>query len=350
MIKKRLLIILGLLMIISIVNNYNAIFLMNSFSNYYIKQLIWYLVSFIFIFILSKVNINWLFKNSFYLYLFGIILLIFVLLFGTSINGARGWIRFGFVSLQPSEFMKIFLILYLRYFTLKYDNISSFKYILFSFIIVLIPSILTFLEPDTGAVIIYLIIYLVFLFLKKFNKYFYIFLIGGIGLLLLLFMIIFYKNQDLFISIFGTSFFYRMDRITNFVKKEGFQINTALTNIANAGFNGTKKINYFPEGATDFAFTLFISFFGYLGLIIFMIIYYLFFYYLNKCCNDKYLLKPIFYLLLFQYCINILMNIGFMPIIGIPLPFLSYGGSSLLSNMILIGLLINKKSIKDTYL
>lgn len=329
-------------MIISVVNNYYAYHYLSFYSNYYLKEIIWFLIGFLILFISSKININFLINNSLYLYILGIILLIITLIFGKNINGSTSWLNiFGF-SFQASEYMKIFLILYLREITLK-ENISSFKYIIISLIIVLIPSILVFLEPDTGPIFIYLIIWLVFLFIKKVNKYYYIIFFCLLFTLSATFLILYYDYQDAFINLFGTDFFYRMDRITNFLNSSGYQINRALTSISNSGIAGIKEIVYFPESATDFAFTMLIANFGYIGLIIFLITYG---YFLNTILtfkSDKLITLPCFYILLIQASINMLMNIGLFPIIGITLPLLSYGGSSIISYFILIVFLVNEK-------
>lgn len=336
-------------MIISITNNYYARYINGLYDNYFIKTLIWYVLSFGVLFLINKSNIKTIYKYSLYLYLFGNFLLLLTLLIGRSINGSSAWLGIGPFGIQPSEFMKIFLILYLREFSLKYNG-RDIKYIIISFIIVLVPSILTFLEPDTGAVIIYLIIWIVFLFLKKINKWYYI-IVGGLSLIVLVsFFILYFNYQDIFISLFGSSFFYRIDRITSFIKGNGYQINEALKSISNSGLFGLNSKVYFPESATDFAFTLFISNFGIVGVVILSIIYTLFIYLIISFKSDKYLLYSFLFIFLFQYIINILMNIGLFPIIGITLPFISYGGSSLISFIILLGLVIKEKTPNGVYL
>lgn len=339
--KKGILICLLLLMLISIINLYSIN------STLFIKELIWYIISLGLLFLINKWNINYIFKYSFYLYLIGNLFLLLTLLIGNSVNGARGWISLGTFSFQPSEFMKIFLILYLRYFTLKY-KFNDFKYIIYSFIIVLIPSVLTFLEPDTGAVVIYFVIWFVYLFLKKINKWYFI--VGGLIILfsLISFLIIYYNYSDIFIKIFGTSFFYRMDRITNFINNDSYQLRQALTSISNSGMIGTNRKVYFPEGSTDFILTSLISNYGIIGLFSLLLIYSFLFYNLFNLKGDIYIIKSLFWILLIQYSINILMNVGLFPIIGLPLPFISYGGSSLISYMILLGFILKDKH--DTYL
>lgn len=341
--SKNLIALIIILMIFGLINNYNARFMLSAYDNYFIKEFFWCLISLVILFIISKINLNFIFKNSFYLYIFGVLLLFITLFFGVEVNGAKSWLNILGFSFQPSEFMKIFLILYLRHFTLKNNNISDFKYIILTGIIVLIPIILTFLEPDTGGVLVYLIIYIVFLVLKNLKKWWYIGFTFFACLSFLSFIILFYEFQNIFIEIFGSSFFYRMDRITNFAYNEGYQLSQALKSLGASGFFGIKKKIYFPEAPTDFAFTFLISNIGFIGIIFFLFIYYKF---LTKILNSKYdlyLKYSIFAIIFIQYTVNIMMNVGLFPIIGIPLPFLSYGGSNLISYMILIGILINYK-------
>ena len=165
-----------------------------------------------------------------------------------------------------------------------------------------------------------------------------------------IFFILYYNDQETFINIFGTNFFYRMDRITNFINQDGYQIQEALKSTANAGLTGLDEKIYFPESATDFAISLFISNFGIIGLFVLLGLYGTLLFFLGKLKSDKYLLTCILFILLFQYGTNILMNVGLFPIIGITLPFLSYGGSSIISYMILIGFILKEKASLDTYL
>ena len=230
------------------------------------------------------------------------------------------------------------------------DTMEEFKFLLKVLVIVGIPSVLTFIEPDTGAVLIYFIITVVMLFVGGFKARWFvittciILICGGV------FLGIYFMNQDLFIDIFGTSFFYRMDRILNWSNSNGLQLTNGLTAIGSGGmlghgFNHTPI--YFPEMQTDFIFAVFASNFGFLGTLLLLGL--IVFFDLNIISlankshndNDKLLVGGIIAVLLFQQMQNIGMTLGLLPIMGITLPFISYGGSSLLSYMILIGMLFN---------
>ena len=348
--KRRLLIIIFILMLFSLINNYSAAYIMGMYHDYFLKELIWYLAGFLIIFLMIKLNIALLYKYSFYFYLLGNFLLIITLLFGNEVNGATSWLQLGPFTFQPSEFVKIFLIIYLYYFSTKYENFNDFKYIFYSLIILLIPSILTFLEPDTGAVILYFVIYAAFLINRGLSKWLYIGSALIITILASAFVYLYYYQQPIFINVFGTSFFYRMDRITSFYNSEGYQIERSLVSIGSSGLfgHGIRSLpEYIPEAPTDFAFALLISNVGFVGITFFLIVYIALFFQIIKMLTKKNenLILPIFLLLFVQFSINVLMNIGLFPIIGITLPFISYGGSNLISYMILIGLVMEHRRL-----
>ena len=345
--KRNILILIIILFIISIINLYNAKYLNIYYENYYLKQIIWYIFSFTFLFIINKLNIKNIFNYSKFFYWSNILLLIYVLFYGKVINGSKGWINLGFISMQPSEFMKISLLLYLIYII---ENTSSLKFkILKILFYTLIPSVLVFLEPDTGAIIFYLVIMFTLIIMQKIKLKYYIYSIISLILLIVLFIYLYIYYQDLLIKIMGTSIFYRIDRLVNF-KTNNYQLNLALISVFSAPIirNGFNNISiYIPEGATDFIYAFCIGNFGIiLGLII-IVCYTLFFInminMIKKNNNKKtnYLIISFLVMFFVQVIINIYMNIGLFPIIGITLPFLSYGGSSLIVYFILISLIFS---------
>ena len=301
---------------------------------------------------------KFLYNNAFIFYIVGVILLILVLFFGKEINNARCWFVIPYLgSFQPSEFMKVFLVITLARMINDFNEensnpeiIDELKFLLKVLIVVFIPSILTFIEPDTGAVVMYLIITFAMLFIGGFRKRWFVITIGVITILLSSFLGLYFINQDLFIELFGTSFFYRMDRILNWSNASGLQLTNSMTAIGSAGFFGhgfNHTPIYFPEMQTDFIFAVFTSNFGLLGAILLILLIIFFDINLiqtvNKTTNmyDKYAIGGILAVLLFQQVYNISMTIGLLPIMGITLPFISYGGSSLLSYMFLLGIIFN---------
>ena len=345
--------------IISIISIYSTKRLLPSeFNNLWIKQIIWYLIGLFLVTIIMVFRNKFLYNNAYIFYAIGVILLVLVIPFGINVNNATCWFKIPFIgTVQPSEFMKIFLIITLARMITDFNNTyknpditDELKFILKVLLIVFIPSILTFIEPDTGAVIMYLIITFTMLFVAGLRKRWFIITIGIIITFLVTFIAIYFLNQDLFIEVFGTSFFYRMDRITNWSNASGMQLENSLIAIGSAGSKG-HGINhtpiYFPEMQTDFIFAIFSSNTGLIGSII-LIITMIFFdltliNYQDKTYteSDKYAIGGIIGVLLFQQIYNIAMTVGLLPIMGITLPFISYDGSSLLSYMLLLGIIFN---------
>ena len=311
-----------------------------------------------------KLKNEYLYQRTWILYIIGNILLLSLLLFANPINNSKCWFIIpGIGSFQPSEFMKIFIMLTLatmiHNFRSDYNNPTikeEFIFILKTFGIVLIPSLLTFLQPDTGCVIMYLVIYISMMFTSGIRIQWFII---GLGLILLfggIFAYLYYFKENIFINIFGSGIYYRLERIFNWRNGSGLQLENSLTAIGSAGMYGhgyNKTPIYFPESSTDFIFAVYASNFGYIGVIILLaIILYLD---INIIVlskkkiedTDKFIISGIIGMLLFQQIQNIGMSIGLLPITGITLPFISYGGSSLLSYMLLVGLLLNISQKKN---
>lgn len=358
-VELSILIPIFLLFIISIISIYSTKRLLApEYSNLWLKQIVWYLIGFVLAYTTMSLGNKFLYNNAYIFYIIGVVLLLLVLFFGINVNNATCWFKIPFIgTIQPSEFMKIFLIITLSRMITDFndtyknpDITDELKFLLKVLVIVFIPSILTFIEPDTGAVIMYLIITFIMLFVGGLRKRWFILTIGLIVLLLSSFLAIYYLKQDLFIKLFGTSFFYRMDRITNWSSSSGLQLKNSLIAIGSSGITG-HGINstpiYFPEMQTDFIFAVYASNTGLLGSIILILIMAYFdltlISYSNKTNNitDRYAVGGIISVLLFQQIYNISMTIGLLPIMGITLPFVSYGGSSLLSYMLLLGIIFN---------
>ncbi len=301
---------------------------------------------------------KFLYNNAWWFYIIGVISLILVLFIGKEVNNARCWFSIKYIgSIQPSEFMKVFLIIIISKLIKDFNEnhispttLDEFKFLIKIFIIVIIPAILTFIEPDTGSVMIYFIIALVMLFVGGIRKRWFFLIIvllaaivGGVTSIYLI-------DKELFLKIFGTSLLYRIDRIINWSSSSGMQLTNSLTAIGSAGILGHGFNNtpiYFPEMQTDFIFAVIASNFGLLGAILLILLLIFFDINLLLTANkttditDKYAIGGIIAVLLFQQIQNISMTIGLLPIMGITLPFISYGGSSLLSYMLLVGMIFN---------
>ncbi len=315
-----------------ILNTISLIYLFK--TPYFTKQLIFILLSISLLLISSKLNYKFINKYSKFLYLLSIFLLILVLIVGEETKGAKAWLHLSNISIQPSEIAKLTLTIYTAYL------INKHKSLIYLLIITLIPSILTFLEPDTGAIIIYLIIFLSSLKYFKISKKILIFASTFILLFLLSHISLYFINKDLLINIYGPNLLYRIDRLISFQNHDNIQYTNSLISI------GAHKLLYIPENHNDFIFAAIISKYNILSFSIILISYFfIFYYYLTNLTKKNNVSNIINFIilntLLFQVFYNIFMNLSLLPIIGIPLPFLSYGGSYLVTLYILIGLSIN---------
>ena len=354
-----------LFFIISITTIYSAMtYLSPDNGNLALKQAIWYLVGVVIIVILFKLKNDYLYRNAWFFYIIGNILLVSLLLFAPEINNSKCWFVIPYIgSFQPSEFMKIFIMLVLAVMisnfreTTDHPSIKEeFIFIIKTLIVVLIPSVLTFLEPDTGSVMIYFIIYFCMMFTSGIRLRWFVILGVIIAIMLSLVLGCYFLNEDLFVNILGTDLYYRFDRILDWQNGSGLQLENALAAIGSAGvfghgFNQTPI--YFPESGTDFIFAVYASNFGLLGAIVLIAIIIFFDTRLINMATkkiasrDKFVLAGIIGMLVFQQVQNIGMTVGLLPITGITLPFISYGGSSLLSYLILVGIILNISNEKE---
>ena len=278
--NKKILIPICMMAIISIITIYSALtYTSSELGNLALRQALWYFIGAILVAFLIHMKNEYLYRHTVFLYIFGNILLLGLLLFAEPVNNSRCWFTIpGIGSIQPSEFMKIFLMLMLatmiHNFRSDYKNPSvkqEFIFILKTLVIVLIPSVLTFLQPDTGAVIIYFIIYFCMMFISGIRIRWFLIAGGLIILLLAIIFGIFFLQQDLFIDLFGTDLFYRFERIFNWQSGTGLQLENALAAIGSAGLFGhgfNQTPIYFPESSTDFIFAVYASNFGLIGVFV----------------------------------------------------------------------------------
>lgn len=323
-----------------------------------IKQILWIVFGFIISYIIMAIGNKYIIKHIWFLYGFGILSLILLLFIAPSINGAKCWFVIPKIgTFQPSEFMKIILILTLSTLINEYNKseeektlMEEFKFLIKILIVVFIPSILTFLQPDTGVVLIYLLITAIMLFISGIRIRWFLIAIGIFLLIISFVLILFFYNQELFIKLLGTNFFLRVDRLLDWSSKSGFQLENGLFSIGSGGLLGHGINNtplYFPEGQTDFIFAVFASNFGFIGSLGLIILIAAFDLKILKIARQskrtisKYIISGILGMLIYQQIQNIGMTFGLLPITGITLPFISYGGSSLLSYMIILGIILN---------
>ncbi|MBR3230252.1 MAG: FtsW/RodA/SpoVE family cell cycle protein [Bacilli bacterium] len=358
-VNKSIIIPIILFAFISILTLYGAKSILPSSMDHLVNnQVIWYVIGFILSYIVMTVGNAYLYRISSFLYLLGIISLIGLFFFGITINDARCWYEIkGIGTIQPSEFMKIFLIIMNASMISKYNEDypnptvkEEFVFLLKISLIVLIPSILTFMQPDTGVVLIYLLITFVMLFISGIRYRWFALIFGFLFLFVGSVLVVYFISREAFIKIFGTSFFLRVDRLLDWSNHSGFQLENSISSIGSAGIYGHgMDVNpiYFPEAQTDFIFSVFATHFGFIGSVLLICLLTFFDIKLitlaiktNKLI-DKYIIAGIVGMLIYQQVQNIGMTFGLLPITGITLPFISYGGSSLLSYMMAMGLIFN---------
>ena len=341
------LIIFGLIMIYS-ASSIWAEYKFNDSFKYVKQQALFILIGIILMNMISKIDYSWYYKKTNVILSICIFLLILVLIpgIGSIRNGSRSWFGIGAFGIQPSEFAKLGLII----FTAKYlsNNNKFLKDLKKGVIPILLVLFFIFglimLQPDFGTGMIIVVSILAMMFIAGVNIKFFI----GLGL----------------IGIFGIIGLiaiapYRMDRITSFINPwsdplgTGFQIIQSLYAIGPGGLLGQGFLNsrqkqfYLPEPQTDFIFSIISEEFGFLGVVIVVGLFLIILYRGIKIALNskdefsKYLAFGMIFQILIQAVMNLMVVIGLIPVTGVTLPFLSYGGSSLLISMISIGILLN---------
>ena len=336
---KEVICILYILMV-SLYNLKKASYLKTEYSTFFYKELIWIIVGITFYVLTYKIKFNKIFNLRYILYFLNILLLIYPLLFSKSINGTKAWINIFGLTVQPSELIKITYPLIAIYL------VRQKKYFLTT-VLYLIPSILILLEPDTGNFILLSIIFIFILYSKK-NKKILLSLLFLIFSIFTLSVITFKYKPEIFIKLFNGKLYYRYKRIFNY---NNLQIENALISISRIKLLPMhyKKINiYIPEGATDFMFSFLAPNIGYIFLVplllsyLYLIVSFIKRYFIRRYYYQKKLIGTFLIVFTVQVVYNILMNIGILPIMGIPLPFISYGGSNIISYFILLSLATKK--------
>ena len=300
--------------------------------------------------IISFINIKYWFHIGYISYLSVIGLLIWTYLFGITSSGSQRWIDLYFINLQPSELMKIFIILCLaKYFhRMKIENVNSIYTILTSLIIILLPMGLVIVQPDLGTSLLIAISGIAVLWFAGINHKYFIYTVLGF-VISLPFIIAFLKP-------------YQKLRVLTFLNPDkdplgaGYQIIQSKIAVGSGGIfgkgflKGTQSyLEFLPEKHTDFIFTLFSEEFGFLGSVILLIIYAIIIYRIVAvgAGSRSYFAKIFCYSFgaaIFVFItINMSMVLGLLPIVGSPLPIMSYGGSSMLATMIGFGIVMSAK-------
>ena len=321
-----------------------------TFSYHTQNHLYRFTVFFVLFLLVSFLKINYIFKTAYLFYIIILALLFAVDSFGIIASGSKRWINLFFINLQPSELMKISLIIFLaRYYCkIPSQNVNSIKHIFIPFLSFLIPVYLVVKQPDLGTAVLIAITGLIMVWLTGFRiKYF----LYSFFVLICLIPV-------------GISFLktYQKARILTFLNPErdplgaGYQIIQSKIAVGSGGIFGKgflqgsqSYLDYLPEKHTDFIFTLFSEEFGFLGSLLLLVIYALIIYRISKIGTESRnnfarLFCFGFAAAFFVYVtVNMSMVLGLPPIVGAPLPIMSYGGSSMLSVMLGLGIVMSCK-------
>ncbi|MFB5282957.1 rod shape-determining protein RodA [Peribacillus sp. Hz7] len=359
--------ILLLLCITSCVAIYSAQSTGQYSSNFLLKQIISYIVGVGIILGVITLDSDQLKKISWYAYGFGLFVLLMLIIMPESIvpqiNGARSWFKFpGFGTIQPSEFMKVFLILALANVIHTHHLKNSLKtietdlWLLGKLILVTVPPLLLIMQqPDLGTSLVLCAILAGMIFISGIS---WKILLPIVSTAVLLISTIFYFilwQPDLIKKYLGVKE-YQFGRIYswldpyNYSSAEGFHLIKSLLAIGSGQTFGKglgSREVYLPESQTDFIFSVIGEEYGFIGSSFVISLFFLLVYHITKTGMETknnfytYICVGVISMLTFHVFQNIGMTIGVMPITGIPLPFISYGGSSLMGNMMAMGLIFS---------
>ena len=376
-----------------------------SYQNESFKQLIWISICLIIFFAVSILEYRFIFDLAIPLYFISLLLLILVLFFGQEVNNHSSWFNFFGLKFQPSEFSKFSTALLLaKVFDSSSIKLNNLKNVFLVSLIFITPSIIILIQGDTGTALVYFSFFLVFLreglsvnYLILFLSMSIIFILGLLVDIYILYIVI----TIIFLVYVGVSIRDIRKIINSFIllvlailviNGLGFILNNVLSErqkqrvetlvnpnldplgsgwnitqskiaIGSGGFTGKgflkgtqTGLNFVPIQSTDFIFSVIGEEFGFIGSFFFISIYIIFLYrilFLSENQKDRFARVfgySIFSIYLFHFSVNISMTLGLFPVIGIPLPFVSYGGSSLLSFSLLLFVFLKLNSVKPSIL
>ncbi len=329
----------------------------------YMRQMLWLAIGLVCFFVISGFNYRKLWDANYFIYGTALFFLFLVFVLGIVRLGAQRWLKFAWFNFQPSEFAKLAIIIFLaRYFSAKSVDDTSlssgkfgiFRGLILPFIFVAVPMFLIIEQPDLGSGLILLLVFVCLLYLTSVRlKYIFTFLV----LLILPLPFFWHFLRD-----------YQKQRLLVFLNPNidplgaGYTIIQSRIAIGSGGFFGRgwlsgsqSQLYFLPESHTDFIFATFSEQWGFLGSLLLISMYYLIIhqgFIIAQRTQDAFgrlLAYGISLLLAIQVFINIAMNMGLAPVVGLPLPLMSYGGSSVLITFIALGVLANIDRTRNVF-
>ena len=303
--------------------------------------------------IFNQINLNRILSVGWVLFLLNIIIVLSVEFLGSEVKGSRRWLDFGFLSLQPSEFMKItfalFVIQYLRFYSFQFNTFRT----LFLLSVLFISAIPIIIQPDLGTGLVYILLGLMLLFICGMNRFYFV---GMAGFGILLSPIIYSFGLTAYQKSRIVSWFSSDQNLSEKWNILQSEISIGSGGLFGEGFLNSKQneFNFLPEADTDFIFSIYAEQFGFIGVLSIFMLLGLFIVLAavmsmeQKRLTDDlspYFLGTYFCLVIgFSFLLNILMVSGLIPVVGLPLPFFTKGGSSLLCFSIMIGLIFSSRN------
>lgn len=321
----------------------------------YKRQVLWVVLGLVLFLILSHLNYRWLWDATYLLYALAILFLLLVFLLGAVRLGAQRWLRLGWFNFQPAEFTKLIVVIFLsRYFTRKTPqdlSLVSAKFglrqgLIYPFGFVAVPMLFIFEQPDLGSAAMILFLFIAVLYLTRLRlRYFIVFLL----VIILPLPLLWHFLHD-----------YQKERLLVFLNPNidplgaGYTVIQSKITIGSGGIfgkgwlSGTQgQLHFLPESHTDFIFATFSEEWGLIGCVVLLFLYYFLIrsgFLIAQRTRDHFgslLAFGISLMLGIQIFINLAMNLGLAPVVGLPLPLMSYGGSSVFVTFAALGILAN---------
>jgi rod shape determining protein RodA len=310
------------------------------------KQIIFIIVGIVLLFLLAVFDYHNLRTYQRYFYLLSLILLVGVLIFGQVNRGTKGWYNLAGFNLQPVEFVKFVLVLFLaKYFSSASLRVEGLKHLLISGAGVLAFIALVLAQPDFGSAFVLFLFWLTMVALAGFDKKYFLAIFLALAVLSVVSW--YFVFQD-----------YQKQRFEAFLNpalsplKQSYNISQAIIAVGagqitgrGLGFGSQSQLKFLPEAQTDFIFAVAAEELGFSGVLLILLFFAIFFYrslyHLKRVNNDfgVFFILGTVNLIFIEMFINIGMNLGILPVVGISLPFLSYGGSGLVSSLMLVGVM-----------
>lgn len=317
----------------------------------FVKQILFLILGFSLFFFLQFLDLNFWRNSSFFIYAAVVFFLFALIVFGQTTRGVRGWFFLGSIGIQPAEFAKFGTVLFLASTLerLRFD-LTKFRHLFLAGAVLGVPFFLTLFQPDFGSAFIILVCGLSMIFYTGLDK-------KKIAIFTLAVLIL------SVIGWFGILHDYQKERITTFLNPEsdplnsGYNVIQSVVAIGSGGLLGKgvglgtqSQLNFLPEQETDFVFASLAEELGFLGAGFLILVYSFLLWRIYSVLRDgsrpfcNFLVLGLFVMFFFQGAINIGMNMGVFPVTGITLPFVSYGGSSLLASFLSIGVISSFRS------